>query len=157
MKGSKWLNPHNNCGLKKLGFVQLGTPRYQFRKRQKKAMNQSQKNWGNFVSFYWQFTQGFSMAKPLTLMIRITTTRLAKNLPSDIAEDTEVGNGTSSTTKWDKNLPSDIAENAVIGGNGDGNNGEMVKRLPLSKKPSGPIKYFTSLRFNADTASFEKK
>ena len=56
-------------------------------------------------------------------MLRMTTTRSAENLPSDMAKDAEVS------------------------GNGDSGDDETVKKLPLFKKPNGPTGYFTSLRF----------
>ena len=89
-------------------------------------------------------------------MLRTTTIRSAKNLPSDKAEDAEVGCRTSSTTRSAKNLPSDKAEDAEIGGNDNGGDDETVKRS-LSKKSSRPTEYLTSLRSNADSASFEKR
>ena len=55
-------------------------------------------------------------------MLRTTTTRLAENLPSDMAGDAEVG------------------------GNGDSDDNETVERSPLSKKPNGPTRYLISLR-----------
>ena len=55
-------------------------------------------------------------------MLRTTTTRLAKNLPLDMAED------------------------AKVSGNGDSGDDETVERSPLSKKPNGPTGYLTSLR-----------
>ena len=74
-----------------------------------------------------------------------------------MAEDAEVGSGTSSTTRSAENSPSDMAENAEIGGNGDGSDDETVKRSPLSKKPNGLTEYLTSLCFDADSAPFEKR
>ena len=73
-----------------------------------------------------------------------------------MAEDAEVGSGTSFTTRLAENLPSDMAEDAEIGGNGNSGNDEMVKRS-LSRKLSGPMEYFISLRSNADSALFEKR
>ena len=75
-----------------------------------------------FASFCLRFIQGFSKAKPLTLMLKTTITRSAKNSPLDMAEDAEIGEG-------------------------DGGDNEMIKKSPLSKKPNIPTRYFTSLRF----------
>ena len=69
-------------------------------------------------------------------MLKTTITRSAKDSPLDMAEDAEVGSGTSSTIWSAKNLPSDIAEDAEIGGNDHGGDVETVKRSP-SKKLSG--------------------
>ena len=77
-------------------------------------------------------------------------------MPSDIVEDAEVGNATSSTTRLAKNSPSDIAEDAEVGGNGDAGDDETIKRLPLSKL-SGPMGYLTSLCSDADSALFAKR
>ena len=63
-----------------------------------------------------------------------------------MAEDAEVGSGTSSTTRSAKNLPSDMVDNAEVGSNGDGGDDETVKRSHLSKKPNVPMGYLTSLR-----------
>ena len=66
----------------------------------------------------------------------------------DRAEDIEVGSKTSSTTRSAKNLlvSVDMAEGAEVG-EGDGGDGKTVKRLPFSKKLSGPIRNHTFLRF----------
>ena len=52
----------------------------------------------------------------------------------------------TTTTRSAKNLLSDIAEDAEVGGNGDSSDDETVKRSPLFKKPNGLTWYFTSLR-----------
>ena len=74
-----------------------------------------------------------------------------------MAEDAEVKSVTSSIIRSDKNLPSDMAENAEVGSNADGGNDETIKRSPLSKKPNGSTEYFTSLHSDANSASFEKR
>ena len=109
-------------------------------------MNRRQEIWVNFISFYWRlisfywrFIQSLSkLAGLLTLMLRTSPTRSAKNLPSsmDGAGDIKVGSRTSSTSKSAKNLPSDMGEDAKVGGNGDGGDNETVKRSPFSKKPN---------------------
>ena len=75
-----------------------------------------------------------------------------------MAEDAEVGSGTSSTTRLAENSSAsvDMAEVAEVG-EGDGNDDETVERSPLSKKPSGLTEYLISLRSNADSASFKKR
>ena len=75
-----------------------------------------------------------------------------------MAEDAEVGSGTSSITRSAENLSVsvDMAEDAEVGGNGYSGDNETVERSP-SKKPNGPTKYLTSLRSDADNAAFEKK
>ena len=90
-------------------------------------------------------------------MLKMTTTRSAGNLSSDMAEDAKLGSGISSTTRSAENLPSDMAEDAEVGGNGDCGDDETVKRLPLSKKSNGLMGYLTSLRSNADSAPFAKR
>ena len=72
-----------------------------------------------------------------------------------MAEDAEVGSETSSTTRSAKNLPSDMAKDAEVGGNGDGGDNETDKRLP-SRKSSRLMRYFISLRSNADSVLFAK-
>ena len=67
-----------------------------------------------------------------------------------MAEDAEVGSGTSSTTRSARNSLLNIAEDVEIGGHGDANDDETVKRSP-SKKPSGPTKYLTSLHSEKGT------
>ena len=89
-------------------------------------------------------------------MLRTTTTRLAKNLPLDMAGDAEVGSGTNFTIRSAENLPLDMAEDVEVGGNGDGSDDKTVKRSPFSKKLSGSIGYLISLRSNADSAPFVK-
>ena len=64
-----------------------------------------------------------------------------------MAEDAKIGSKTSSITRLAKNLPLDMAEDAKVGGNSNGNNDETVKKSPLSKKRNVPIGYFTSLCF----------
>ena len=75
-----------------------------------------------------------------------------------MAENAEVGSRTSSTTRSAKNLAAlvNIAEDAKVG-ESDGGDDETVKKSPLFRKLSGPIGYLTSLRSNADSASFEKR
>ena len=51
----------------------------------------------------------------------------------------------TTTTRSAKNFPSDMAEDAEIGANGDSGDDETVERSPLSKKLNGLIGYFTSL------------
>ena len=74
-----------------------------------------------------------------------------------MAEDVEVGSGTSSTTRSGENLLAsvDMAEDAEVG-EGDSGDDETVERSP-SKKPKVPIGYLTSLRSNADSAPFAKR
>ena len=78
-------------------------------------------------------------------MLKTTPTRSAKNSPSDMAEDAEVGSGTSSITRSAKNSSASVnmAEDAEVGEN-DGGDNEMVKQSP-SKKPNVPTGYFTFL------------
>ena len=90
-------------------------------------------------------------------MLKTTPTRSAKNSPSDMAEDAEVGSGTSSTTRSAKNLPSNMAENAEVGGNDNGSDDKTIKKSFLSKKLNGPLEYLTSLRFDVDSAPFAKR
>ena len=54
-----------------------------------------------------------------------------------MAEDAEVRSGMSTTTKSAKNLPLDMAEDVEVG-EGDGSDDETVKRSP-SKKSSGSM------------------
>ena len=63
-----------------------------------------------------------------------------------MAEDIEIGSGTSSTTRSAENVSAsmDIAEDAQVGEN-DGDDDEIVKRSPFSKKPNVPIRYLISL------------
>ena len=117
-------------------------------------MNGRQEIWGNFISFYRRlisfyrrFIQGLSKsAKPLSSMLKTTPTRSAKNSPSDMAEDAEVGSGTSSTTRSAENLSAsvDMAEDAKVGKGDDGDD-ETVERAS-SKKPNVSMGYLTSLR-----------
>ena len=85
-------------------------------------------------------------------MFKTSPTQSAENLPSSIdgAEDAEVRSGTSSTTKLAKNSPSDMAEDVEVGGNGDGGDDKMVKKSPLSKKPNKPAGYLISLHSRKD-------
>ena len=73
-----------------------------------------------------------------------------------MAEDAEVGSKTSSTTRSAKNLPLDIAEDAELGGNGDSGDDKLVKRS-TSRKLSGLTGYLISLRSDADSILFEKR
>ena len=84
-------------------------------------------------------------------MFKTAPTRLAKNSPSDMAEDAEVGSRTSSTTRSAENLSAsvDMAEDAEVGENA-GDNDEMVKRSPF-KKLNVPIGYLTFLHLDADS------
>ena len=75
----------------------------------------------------------------------------------DGAEDAEVRNETSSTSRSAENLPLDMAEDAKVGGNGDSGDDKTVKRSPFSKKSSGRMGYFTSLRSNAYSALFANR
>ena len=79
-------------------------------------------------------------------MLKTTPTQSAENSPSDMADDAEVGSGTSSTTRSAKNSPLDMAEDAEVGGNGNGGDDETVERSPLSKKPNVSTGYLTSIR-----------
>ena len=90
-------------------------------------------------------------------MLKTTPTRSAENSPSDMAEDAEVGSGTSSITRSAKNLSAsvDMAKDAEVG-EGDGGDDETVKRSP-SKKPNVPTGYLTSLRSDTDSALFAKR
>ena len=71
-----------------------------------------------------------------------------------MAEDTQIGSGTSSTTRSAKNLPLNMAENAEIGGNDDGGDDAMVEKSLLFKKPNRPIGYLISLRSGKRWVSF---
>ena len=92
-------------------------------------------------------------------MLKTILNQSAENFPSstDGANNAEVGSGISSTTRSDENLPSNMAKDAEVGGNGDGSDDETVERSPLSKKLNGSIGYLTSLRSNANSASFAKR
>ena len=59
----------------------------------------------------------------------------------------------TTTTRSAENLPSDMAEDAEVGGNGDGGDDETVKRSPLSKKPNVP----TSSQLKAPYGRLQKK
>ena len=74
-----------------------------------------------------------------------------------MAEDAKVRSKTSSIIRLAENLPLNMAEDAEIVGNGDGGDNETVKRSPLSKKSNGPMRYFTSLRSDADSVPFAKR
>ena len=91
-------------------------------------------------------------------MVRITTTKSAKNLSLSIdgAEDAKVGSKISSMTRSAKNLSTsvDIAEDAGVD-EGDGGDDKMVKRLPLYKKLNKPTGYLTSLRSGKRWLSFD--
>lgn len=80
----------------------------------------------------------------------LKTTRSAKNLPSNMAENAEVGDGTSSTIRSAENSSAsvNVAEDAEVGSGGDGGGDETVERSPPSKKSNVPTRYFTSLRSN---------
>ena len=73
-----------------------------------------------------------------------------------MAEDAEIGSGTSSITRSAENLPSDMAEDAEVGGNSNGDNDETVKRS-FFRKLSRPTEYLTSLYSEADSAPFAKR
>ena len=75
-----------------------------------------------------------------------------------MAEDVEIGSGTSSTTRSAENLSAtvDMTEDAEFS-EGDSGDDETVKRSPLSKKPNGTIGYLTCLRYNADSVLFGKR
>ena len=70
-------------------------------------------------------------------MLKTTTTKSARNSPSEIAEDAEVGNGTSSITRSAEISLSDMAENVEVGSNCDDGDDETVEKSS-SKKSSGP-------------------
>ena len=140
-----------------MGFVQLGPPKCQFHKRQKKAMNENKRIEARktglnqvqigFASFYQRFIKDFNkLAKPLTLMVKTTAIWSAKNLLSDITEDVEISSKTTFTNKLGKNLSAlvDIAEDSEVDESNIGDD-KTVKRSPLSKKPNVPIGYPTSL------------
>lgn len=65
-------------------------------------------------------------------MLRTSPTRSARNLPSDMIEDAEVGNRANSITLSVQNLSVsvDMAGDAKVGGGKSGNN-ETVKKLLL--------------------------
>ena len=67
-------------------------------------------------------------------MLKMTPTLSAKNLLSDMAEDAEVGSGTSSTTRSAENLSAsvDMAEDAEVG-ESDGGDNEMVKKITFQE------------------------
>ena len=50
----------------------------------------------------------------------------------------------------------DLAEDIKVGGNGEGGDNKTVKRSALSKKSSGPIGYFISLRSDAEAHLSQK-
>ena len=91
-------------------------------------------------------------------MLKITPNQSAQNLSSDMAEDAKADSGTSSTTKSGENLSASVemTEDAKFG-KGDGDDDKTVKRSTLSMKPNGRMGYLTSLQFDADSASFEKR
>ena len=60
-------------------------------------------------------------------MLRTTTTKSAKNSPSDMGEDAEVRSGMSSTTRLAENLPLNMAKDAEVGSNGDSGDDEMIE------------------------------
>ena len=74
-----------------------------------------------------------------------------------MAEDAEVGSGTSSTTRSAENSSAsvDMAEDAEVG-ESDGGDDETVEKSP-SKKPNVPIGYLTSLRSDADSTPYAKR
>ena len=75
-----------------------------------------------------------------------------------MAEDAGVGSGISSTTRSAENWSASIEMAAdAENGEGDSDDDETVKRSPFSKKSSRLMGYFTSLRFDADSAPFAKK
>ena len=73
-----------------------------------------------------------------------------------MAENTEVGSGTSSTIRSAENSSSDMTEDAEVGGNGNCGDDKTVKRSP-SRKLSEPTEYLTFLRSDANSAFFEKR
>ena len=73
-----------------------------------------------------------------------------------MAEDAEIGSGTSSRTKSAGKLLLNMAKDVKVDSNSDGGYNKMVERL-LFKKLSGLTRYLTSLHSNADSALFEKK
>ena len=83
-------------------------------------------------------------------MLKTNLIQSGENLPSSIdgAEDAKIRSGTSSITRLAKNLPLDIAEDAEVGGNGDGSNDEIVKRSPSFKMSNGSIRvsYLSTLQ-----------
>ena len=87
-----------------------------------------------------------NLAKPFTSMLKTTPTQSTKNLPSDMAEDAEVGSQTSSMTRSAKNLSAlvDMPEDAEVD-KGDGSDKETVKKSPFFKKPNVSTGYFNSL------------
>ena len=81
-------------------------------------------------------------------MLRTSLTQSAQNLPlsMDRAEDAKVGSGTSFTTRSAKNLPSGMVEDAEVGGNGNDEDDEMVKNHLLPKCRTDLPEHLTSLR-----------
>ena len=82
-------------------------------------------------------------------MLKTTPTRSAKNSPSDMAEDAEVGSGTSSTTRSAENLSAsaDMAEDAEVVGNGDGHNDKTVEKIIIQEvERIYEISYLSTLR-----------
>ena len=73
-----------------------------------------------------------------------------------MAEDAEVGSGTSSTSRSAENLPSDMADDAEVGDNGDDVDDKTVKRSP-PKKSNVPMGYLTPLHSNADSIPLAKR
>ena len=86
-----------------------------------------------FHQFLSTFYPGLhKLAKPLTLILKTTTTQLVENMPlsTNKAEDAEVGNGTSFTTRLAKNLSAlmNMAEGTEVG-EGDGSDDETVEKI----------------------------
>ena len=73
----------------------------------------------------------------------------------DGAEEPEVGSETSSTTRLAKNLPSNMAENIKVGSNGDNGDDEIVKRSPFSKKPNVFTEYSTFPQYKKTWVSLD--
>ena len=92
-------------------------------------------------------------------MLQTNPIQSAENLPSDMAEDVEVGSGTSSTTRLIKNSSASrtwltmlrlLTMVMVV----------MMKRSKdhlFSKKPNVPTRYLTSLRSDADNIPSKRR
>ena len=66
-----------------------------------------------------------------------------------MAEDAEVGSGTSSTTRSAENSSAsvDMAENAEVGGNGDGGDDETVEKITFQEvERTYGVSYLPTLR-----------
>ena len=74
-------------------------------------------------------------------MLKTSLTQSVKNLPLLIgAEDVNIRSKTSFTIRLAKNLPSNIVEDAEVGSNGDDGNDKIVRSLPSFRMSSGSIR-----------------